>query len=1005
MIVVRAARTLPLLLLLLQCLPGIGQTTATELAPGLKIEKRLSPGDAHDYSVPLAANDFLSVLVLKKEVSVTITLSSPALPRAASAGSAHRRFGPERILYLAPGPDTYTVRVTGGDAGASGGGYELRVLRLGPATEEDRSQLAAEALMQEAEKLEKDRRRSDAEEKLKKAVDLERSIGDKLGQANALSALADVVTDDGRDGDAIPLYSEAAKLFQEQDDPFNEGANLYSRGINQLAIGEKDSALESLKEALALFEATDSKAEQAIALHQIGRTYWALGERQKVLDYFERALAIHKSTGDQAGEARTLNSIGAFYYNINDNDRALDYFQRALKIDRRLGQSKQVAVTLYNVGERFRYLRDYSKALSSFEEALPLARANGDRATEARILGSIGAACAATGQMDRAIESVNSSVDLAKGLQDSAAEAEALSKAGDVLGKAGREDEGLDRLHQSLELDRVRGYAPGEALTLFRIALIERKNGKLEDAREHIEAALGIVEGVWSHLASPEWGALYLSGKRDLYDLYVDILMALHQRDPNAGFAAAAFAAAERMRARSFLDLLTEAKVDLRSELDPELLARQKSLTGSIEKAVRAQNSPGRSTRDQAEKSGREVSKLLEEYDSIEARLRQSSPRYAALAKPEPVNVERVQQELDSDTVLLEYNLAAGRSYVWVLARDRVSSFSLPPGDSIGNVARTAYASLEKEGAISPAMRELSGMLLRPMVGELRQKRIVVVADGPLDYIPFAMLSDPDQPKNPLLARHEIVHLPSASTLLVLRQTQKQAGNSRLLAIFADPVFDTRDSRIDSAASRSVTDAGLGMNLPRLPFTRQEAQAIAGLVPAAGRMEALDFEATRALLLSKDLGRYQMLHLATHAIVNTEHPELSGIVLSQVDKSGNPIDGVVRLLDLYQMRLAANLVVLSACETALGKQIRGEGLVGLTRGFMYAGAPRVVASLWKVNDRATAELMRLFYQRMLGPAKMRPAAALRSAQLALSQQPRWRSPYYWAAFVLQGEWQ
>jgi CHAT domain-containing protein len=191
--------------------------------------------------------------------------------------------------------------------------------------------------------------------------------------------------------------------------------------------------------------------------------------------------------------------------------------------------------------------------------------------------------------------------------------------------------------------------------------------------------------------------------------------------------------------------------------------------------------------------------------------------------------------------------------------------------------------------------------------------------------------------------------------------------------------------------------------LSRLPFTRQEARAISTLVAADQRLEATDFRASRTTVMSGDLSAYRLVHFATHGFFNSEQPELSGLVLSLVDRGGKTQDGFLRMSDIYNLRLPAEVVVLSACQTALGKEIRGEGVIGLTRGFMYAGARRVVASLWQVDDLATAELMRVFYEGML-TERLRPAAALRKAQRQLAQDRRWASPFFWSAFVLQGEW-
>jgi len=201
---------------------------------------------------------------------------------------------------------------------------------------------------------------------------------------------------------------------------------------------------------------------------------------------------------------------------------------------------------------------------------------------------------------------------------------------------------------------------------------------------------------------------------------------------------------------------------------------------------------------------------------------------------------------------------------------------------------------------------------------------------------------------------------------------------------------------------RSARESGVTA-LERLRFTRQEAEAILALAKEGKNLKALDFEASRKTATSTELGEYRIVHFATHALINSQHPELSGIVLSLVDEKGRQQDGFLRADDIFNLNLAADLVVLSACRTALGKQIKGEGLVGLVRGFMYSGAPRVVASLWDVKDDATAELMKRFYTAML-VHRLSPAAALRAAQVSMSKEDRWAAPYYWAGFVLEGDW-
>jgi CHAT domain-containing protein len=276
----------------------------------------------------------------------------------------------------------------------------------------------------------------------------------------------------------------------------------------------------------------------------------------------------------------------------------------------------------------------------------------------------------------------------------------------------------------------------------------------------------------------------------------------------------------------------------------------------------------------------------------------------------------------------------------------------------------------------------------------------------------------------PLVVKHEIISLPSASTLAVLREELKgRQPAPRAVAIFADPVFSADDARLQKAGSqpqkeadkttgdvarkliyKKVSEQDGTLGIERLRFTRKEAERIMSTSDTSDSAVALDFAANRAALFREDLSQYRIVHIATHGLLDTERPELSALIFSLVDEAGKPQDGFLRAHEVFNLNLPAELVVLSACETGLGKQVRGEGLVGLTRGFMYAGAARVVVSLWGVSDQATSELMAKFYQNLLKGGQ-RPAAALRAAQIEMWRTQRWHAPYFWAPFVMQGEWQ
>ena len=331
------------------------------------------------------------------------------------------------------------------------------------------------------------------------------------------------------------------------------------------------------------------------------------------------------------------------------------------------------------------------------------------------------------------------------------------------------------------------------------------------------------------------------------------------------------------------------------------------------------------------------------------------------------------------------------------------------------------------DAALRTALGELSTQLLGPIADRLRGpwqgKRIVVVASGALEYVPFAALPLPGgaegAPAVPLVAAHEVVAAPSAAAIAALRrETAGRAPATKTLAIVADPVFEADDPRVARAKSTRTTaprpalaaasaapDAPAPMAatlvagrattrepLGRLLFSRREATALTAMLPAAERLVVTDFAATRRWALEAPLDRYRIVHFATHGMIDARRPALSSLVLSLVDERGAPIDGYLRMADIYNRRLPVDLVVLSACRTALGADVQGEGLVGLTRGFMYAGARRVVASLWQVDDQATAQLMTRFYRHMLTGGE-HPAAALRAAQRELAADPRFSAPY------------
>ncbi len=798
-------------------------------------------------------------------------------------------------------------------------------------------------------------------------------------------------------------------------------------------MGEKQKALEYYSQSLPLLRAVGDRGGEATTLNNIGLVYSALGEQQKALEYYSQSLPLKRAVGDRGGEATTLNSIGLVYSELGEKQKALEYYSQSLPLKRAVGDRGGEATTLNNIGSVYSALGEKQKALEYYSQSLPLKRAVGDRGGEALTLTSIGNVYADLGEKQKALEYYSQSLPLFRAIGDRSGEAATLNNISNVYAELGEKQKALEYYSQSLPLSRATGDRAGEAVTLFHIAYVKRAQNNLTEALNDLEASIKIIENLRTKIASPELRSSYFATVQNRYEFYIDLLMQLHKTNPKSGYDRKALEASERSRARSLLELLFESNANIREGISPDLLQQEKSVQqqlDAIEKqrieTISAPN-PNATKIDEIDK---QRLALLEQYQQIQALIRTASPRYAALTQPQPLTLPEIQKQiLDENTILLQYSLGESRSYLWVVTSTGLTSYELPKRADIETAARNFQDTVTNPllrnipQKVAEATANLGQVTLQPAAAQLGNKRLLIVPDGVLHYTPFQALTlgkNAGQNTNvPLIVEHEIITLPSASTLAILRQNygdRKPPG--RTLAILADPVFSPDDERIKGKITQATTEKLEANNLDlnrslrasnrqwppeRLPFTRQEAQTISTLFPSVSSRQIFDFDASRTTATDGNLVNYQIIHFATHGLANSKNPELSGILMSMIDDKGNLVNGFLRLTDIFNLKLAANLVVLSACQSGMGQNVKGEGMVGLTRGFMYAGAQRVAVSLWSVDDEGTSVLMQKFYQKMQ-QQKLAPAAALRAAQMEMMQEEKWKSPYYWAAFTLQGEW-
>ena len=1056
-------------------------------------------GQKQAHLIALTVGQFLRVVVEPAAIDLKITLSGPDGTSILTVGFARSRV-PESLSIEAQATGDHRLSVEAVNDPAFAGSYDVRVEIRSP-TAQDRSRIAVERSMREGDALlAEGTRAQEALDLYAKALVTWRELGDRYREAQTLYLTGRVHNRISRPANALEWYERALAIFREIGDPTAQGIVLNNMGIAYNNLSRSDRAIDVLEQAVAIGKGLDDLIDQALPMNNLGiaysassrpeqaieileqalainrqvksrsreaanlnglaNAYRALNRYEKALEYYLQAAALHRETKNRLDEALTLANVAIVYHQMNRHDKALEYYEQALAIHREVRNRTGEGIVLNNVGIAHNDMGRHETAIEYLQQALAIAREVKRRVGEANSLVNLGNAYRGLKQDDKALEYYEQALPIQREVKNRTGEGSLLNQLGGVAHRAGQYDKAIAYSEEALAIAREVKERSDEAGALRQLALVERDRGNLARARTLLEETLAIFESLRSDIYNPESRTTYFASVQSDQELYGDLLMRLHAASPGAGFAALALEASERARARGLLELLTEAGAAIRQGIDTSLLDRERALAKELNAraAAQVQLLRGSPTREQAAALNQTISQLENDYEQVQAQIRRTSPRYASITQPQALTVAEIQRQvLDPDTLLLEYSLGAERSFLWAVSSSGLSSYELPKREAIQEVARQVLDLLtarsvsksgegvsararriaEADARLPEAAHQLSEIVLRPVVPLLSGKRLLVIPDGVLQYVPFAMLPVPVTTGSvaaasaaPLIVDHEIVTLPSASTLAVMRkELASRTPAERGVAVVADPVFSAGDGRLSRPAragetetasptpatdngrilahlAANTSDAGAStsrLTIPRLPFTRREAERILAVASQTTTFKAMDFTATKATVTSAELGKYRYVHFATHGYLDSERPGFSALVLSMVDEHGAPQDGFLRANEIYNLSLPAELVVLSACQTGLGREVRGEGLVGLTRGFMYAGAARVVVSLWSVSDRATSELMARFYEKMLRGGQ-RPAAALRAAQIEMWRQKSWQAPYYWAAFTLQGEW-
>jgi CHAT domain-containing protein/Tfp pilus assembly protein PilF len=777
-------------------------------------------------------------------------------------------------------------------------------------------------------------------ENLSAALPMFRAAGNRREELESLNDIGLVQSRLGNQRSAIDFEVQALRLAEEIGDRGEQAVVHNNLGLAYHEMGDEPRAIEEFEKAAPLHHEVGNIAAEGAAWSNLGAIHYTQGDLQEALDAFERALVLRRQAKDRRGEANTTGKIAVLRHALGEDEQALAGFQTALEILREVGDHLEESTATMNMGSVYMAQGRYPQALDCFDRAMRLQETYGKSKDWATQLSYKAVALSIMGRHEEAQKAMAEALASHRSIENRRGEAETLGRLAVLQLAAGKAEEGAQSAIEGARIAASIGEKRTREEALYQLARCRKVEGKYAEALAAIDEALRLSDTVRESVPDYDLRASFFSRVRDQYDLKLDLEM-------RTGDITAAFETAEASRARSLLEM-------------------------------------------------------------IRARLPAS-----AAAESEKLPLDQLQKELDPNTVALEYSLGRETSYVFVVDANQIRGIPLEGRTSIESAARRLYGKWSAHQDSPADSADLSRMVLGPLRDDLRGKRVVVIPDGALAYIPFDALYI--APGRRLIEGSNVTEVVSLSSLKLVRdRARDRAPAPKLAAVFADPVFGLKDPRLHPGAGtaalavsnaelmRSANDAGL-TSLDRLVSTRREAAAIAALVPPAKLWEALDFDASSAAVKDSKLADYRIVHFATHGLMNSRDPHLSGLVFSLVDRQGNTQDGFLRADDIATLKLRADLVVLSACQTALGRELRGEGLLGLARGFMYAGAPRVIASLWRVADTATAELMSSFYQALLRDG-VPASAALRRAKIQLMRNPLHTSPYYWAGFTLQGDW-
>lgn len=901
--------------------------------------------------------------------------------------------------------------------------------------------------------------------KLELALDKFQECNNDWYSCIVLNNLGNVYYAAGKFVKASEFYEKALFLSQKIQDKMLEAYSLDSKGLIFYSLGNYEKAIENQEKALVICESFGDDAKMAYLLNNLANSYQSLGNFDEARKLLERAIEIHKKTSpldeyfvscynlnliykkqgnyqqaislaienqktskdcSQRMKGYANNMLSSLYKDINDIDAAISYSEEAIKHFKESGNIGGEAEALVNLGGCYALKKDTDKSLKYYREILT--KEELVKPVKVDVLNKIASLYLLLSDFNKAENYFNDALKIAKATNLRYQEGITLLGLGKLALNLADYNLAHKRFQEALVLFSEIGITQLKGETLFNIAKLEFKQGRYGESENLIKSAIDIAESIRDNFSVKEFKILYFSTIKEYYDLYIQILNQKYKKSKKKSDLEVLLVVVEKSRSRSLSEIIKEnyfATTTFKSEPLQRHFTLQLQISQNLREQLDLINK--NYNLEKLTTLQKQMLDLRNESYKIEGELKQKTPNFVRITETTSVSITQVQNLLDDTSTLLEYYLAPSESFVFVITKDTFDIVNLSSSNEVEDKVRELYKVLSNN-TVSDSLdsfstpdskfaeyynqsKNLSKLLIEPINNKLLKKQIIIVANGSLNYLPWSVLPNPNMnvdQNTPLIMEHQIAVLPSISTFLSQKTLRNfPVVNSAL--VVCDPVSSSDDIRLKGVktldtkeliAQNKTRPPGLREGFGRLRFAQHERDAIKQVIPKPKILEG--FDATIENLYKLKATRYKIFHFITHAISNKTDASLSSIILSGYDNKGYSTVGYLTLPDIVNLQISADLVILSACQTGIGKEVIGEGMLGFTYAFMSIGATKLITTLWDIDDESTSALMTIFYQKLATGKK--PAEALREAQIEIMQQEKWANPFYWAGFTFTGDW-